>query len=65
MVTNGLSSHATDMRGREAGAVPGLPFGRFGRLLAYTPARRTPEQALRDLATAMIREDAGGADHRG
>jgi len=53
------SSHGRSNRGLVAGALPGVPFGRFGNMLPRKPARRVPEEALRDLAQAMIKEDAG------
>jgi hypothetical protein len=53
------SSHGADPRGLAAGANPGLRTGRFGRMLSATPARAVPEEVLRDLARAMIKEDDG------
>jgi hypothetical protein len=53
------SAHGSNNRGLTAGALPGVAFGRFGNMLPSNPARRVPEAALRDLAQAMIKVDAG------
>lgn len=52
-------SHGNDQRGLAAGAIPGVAFGRFGPMFEAAPAPKLPPQGLRDLAEAMIKQDAG------
>lgn len=47
-------SHGHANRGLEAGAMPGLGFGRFGRMFELKPAARVKKEKLEALAEAMI-----------
>ncbi len=52
-------SHGTTIRGLAAGANPGLPFGRFDRMFDLAPCPVLSDQGLQDLASAIIKVDAG------
>src|SRR5215210_2915795 len=53
-------THGLDTRGLEAGANPGLGYGRFGRMFNnLASASKLPRAALAHIAEAMIKEDAG------
>ncbi len=51
--------HGLDNRGLEAGANPGVGYGRFGKMFDLRPAMRLPRPALEAIATAMIKEVLG------
>jgi hypothetical protein len=51
--------HDLDNRGVEAGANPGVGYGRFGKMFDLRPAMRLPRAALEAIATAMIKEVLG------
>lgn len=51
-------SHGHANRGLEAGAMPGLGFGRFGRMFELKPAVKVARLALKKLADAMIETGA-------
>ena len=53
------SSHGNDNRGLAAGAMPGVAFGRFGKMFEAPPATKLPPEGLKALAEAMIKEDNG------
>ena len=53
------SSHGNNNRGLEAGADPSVGFGRYGRMFDAPAAGELPVDALKAIATAMIKEDAG------
>lgn len=53
-----ISRHGLDNRGLEAGAIPGIGYGRFGRMFNFV-ARPIPDECLRDIADAMIVADEG------
>lgn len=51
--------HGLDNRGLVAGAIPGVPFGRFGRMFDLPPNQKLPDPALIAIAQAMIKKDPG------
>ena len=53
------SAHGASNRGLVAGALPGVPFGRFGQMFDAPPAKKATDAALKDLALAMIKADEG------
>ncbi|HEX7945942.1 MAG TPA: peroxidase family protein [Phenylobacterium sp.] len=53
-----VAAHGLDNRGLEAAASLGVGYGRFGRMFAFTGGG-LPEACLLDIATAMIKVDAG------
>ena len=59
MGTIPASSHGNNNRGLEAGADPSVGFGRYGRMFDAPAAGELPVDALKAIATAMIKEDAG------
>src|SRR5262245_6854756 len=54
-----MPEHGLDNRGVEAGANPGVGYGRFGKMFDRPPATRLPRPALEAVATAMIQEIVG------
>ena len=52
-------THGLDNRGLQAGAIPGVPFGRFGRMFDLPPALKLSDPALIQIAQAMIKKDPG------
>jgi len=54
-----VASHGSSNRGLDAGAMPGVAFGRFGKMFDLPPAAKAPDAALEALATAMIKRDVG------
>lgn len=59
MTARTTSLHGNDNRGLAAGAIPGVAFGRFGPMFPLPPARKLPQDGLKALAEAMIKEDNG------
>lgn len=54
------STHGNNNRGLDAGAIPGVAFGRYGAMFeTLAGAKRLPPGALWALAEAMIKVDAG------
>lgn len=51
-----LGGHGHDNRGLEAGAIPGMGYGRFGRMFPFS-GRALTDEALQDLAAAMVKSD--------
>ena len=58
-MTNTKGSHGNDNRGLAAGANPGVEFGRFGTMFDAPPAAKLPNEGLKALAEAMIKQDDG------
>ncbi len=54
--TPALGGHGHDNRGFEAGAIPGIGYGRFGRMFAFK-GRPLADELLKDIAELMIKED--------
>lgn len=52
------SQHGQAVRGLEAGAIPGMGYGRFGRMFAFS-GRLLSDACLRAIAKAMIKTDFG------
>ena len=52
-----MATHGSSNRGLDAGAMPGVGFGRFGKMFDLAPAAKAPDAALEALATAMIKQD--------
>ncbi len=51
--------HGSDNRGLEAGAMPGVAFGRYGAMFDLPSAGALPDEAIRSIARAMIKADNG------
>jgi hypothetical protein len=58
-MANGMSGHGNDNRGLVAGAMPGVAFGRYGRMFEAPPSAKLPVPALQAIADAMIKQDDG------
>ena len=56
IVRQSLGGHGHDSRGLEAGAVPGMGYGRFGRMFRFA-GRPLGDQVLQDIAEAMVKVD--------
>jgi hypothetical protein len=54
-----MARHGSDSRGLEAGAMPGMGRGRFGRMFPDLRGPEYPPEAVEALAEAMIKEDEG------
>ena len=54
-----MAGHGSDNRGLEAGAMPGMGRGRFGRMFPDLLGPEYPPEAVAALAEAMIKEDEG------
>lgn len=54
-----MATHGGSNRGLEAGAMPDVAFGRFGRMFDLKPAARLPQEGLMAIARAMIKADVG------
>ena len=52
-------NHGNDNRGLQAGAMPGVAFGRFGTMFDLQPCPVMIDDGLRALAEAMIKADTG------
>lgn len=57
--TLGAMSHGANIRGLAAGAIAGLPFGRFGPMFDLPPCPTLPDAGLRDLAGVIVKTDNG------
>ncbi len=53
------TAHGRDNRGLAAGANPGVGFGRYGSMFDADPAVKLPNEGLKALAEAMIKQDDG------
>ena len=51
--------HGRDNRGISAGSNPGIPYGRFGKMFNCPPNTKLPDEALKLIASAMIKKDLG------
>ena len=51
-----VSMHGLDNRGIEAGSIPGVGYGRFGRMFDFSQ-RQLPDDCLVDIAKSMIKVD--------
>lgn len=54
-----MPRHGSDTRGLEAGAMPGMGRGRFGRMFPGLHGPEYPPEAIEALAEAMIKVDKG------
>ena len=54
-----MAGHGLGNRGLEAGAMPGMGRGRFGRMFPDLLGPEYPPEAVKALAEAMIKEDKG------
>lgn len=52
-------SHGGGTRGQAAGAMPDVPYGRYGAMFDLPPATPLSDAALTAIAAAMIKQDAG------
>ncbi len=55
-----LGGHGHDNRGFEAGAIPGMGYGRFGRMFPFS-GRPLSDDCLKAIAHAMIKDDVSTA----
>lgn len=53
-----IAAHGLDNRGLETASAPGVGYGRFGRMFAFTGGGLKSE-CLLDIAVAMIKDDGG------
>lgn len=60
MTRAALGGHGHDNRGLESGSIPGMAYGRFGRMFRFS-GRALPDEALQDIAAAMIKVDVSPA----
>ena len=51
-----IGGHGHDNRGLEAGAIPGMGYGRFGRMFGFS-GRPLKDDVLLDIARAMVKVD--------
>ncbi len=51
-----LGGHGHDTRGLEAGAMPGMGYGRYGRMFSFS-GRPLADEVLQDIAAAMVKVD--------
>ena len=54
-----MAAHGKSNRGLEAGAMPGMGYGRFGLLFPDDIGTVFPLEATEALAEAMLSDDAG------